>query len=166
MTFNGAKKFGVSFLILLLALSCVGPSLTEYTPTNRQEREIITLLLQYQEAKINSDLEPFLACLHEKGQYHFGRGRMVSKEQLKKMLPEFWAGIKSGNRKHYPMNREMITGNYVITGRFYNPQITVNQETAEVRALFMKWGWRLHHYISMVKENDRWLIYRLDWDTN
>lgn len=166
MNMNGAQKIGASFLVLSLILACAGPSLTEYTPANRQEQEIITLLLQYQEAKINCDLVSFLACLHENGQYHFGRGRMVSKEQLKKMLPEFWAGIKSGNRKHYPMNREMITGNYIITGRFYNPQITVNQKTAEVRVLFMKWGWRLHHYISMVKENNQWRIARLDWDTN
>ena len=166
MNIGGAKLVSVALVLIAFALSCSGPSLREYTPRNQAEMAIIALLTQYQEAKINCDLESYLACLHEKGRYHFGRGTMASKQQLREWLPGFWAGLKTGNRKYFPVNREMITGNYIITGRFYNPVITVNQETAEARVLFMKWGWRLHHYISMVKENGKWRIIRLDWDTN
>ncbi len=130
-----------------MTMSCSGPSLEEYVSENSAEKEIILLLLEYQDAKINCDLDQLLACLHEKGKYHFGRGFMMSKSELKESLPSFWAGLKSGSRIAYPMNREMITGNYILTGRFYDPQIVVKQETAEVIVTFIKWGWRLRHYI-------------------
>ena len=159
-------KIYVLHLILLLTLSCSGSSLTEYVPKNQEEKKIILLLIQYQDAKISCDLDQFLACLHKKGKYHFGRGVMVSKKELKKSLPAFCSSLQSGNRAFYPMNREMITGNYIRTGRFFNPQIVINQETAEVTMTFMKWGWRLRHYISMLRENGQWLINRLDWETN
>ena len=158
-------KICLSSLIIILTLSCSGPSLEEYVPKN-SEKKIIPLLIEYQDAKINCDLDQFLACLHEHGLYHFGRGFMVSKRELKESLPSFWAGLKSGSRIAYPMNREMITGNYILTGRFYDPQIVVKQETAEVIVTFIKWGWRLRHYILMAKENEQWLINRLDWETN
>lgn len=160
------KIICLSLMILYLNLSCSGPSLTEYVPKNEEEKEIIYLLIQYQDAKINCDLDQFLACLHEKGNFHFGRGFMLSKMELKESLPPFWAGLRSGSREFYPMNREMITGNYILTGRFFNPQIVINQESAEAIMTFMKWGWRLRHYISMIKQNDQWLITRLDWETN
>jgi hypothetical protein len=70
---------------------------------------------QYQDAKINCNLDQFLACLQENGTFHFGRGFMLSKNELKESLPSFWAGLKSGSREFYPMNREMITGNYILT---------------------------------------------------
>jgi hypothetical protein len=166
MNFGGVKLTAVTAALLAFAMACSGPSLQAYTPQDQTERDIIALLIQYQEAKMNCDLEAYLACLHEHGEYHFGRGTMASKQQLREWLPGFWAGLKTGNRKYYPMNREMITGNYILSGRFYNPDITVNEETAEARVLFMKWGWRLHHYISLVRENGQWRIVRLDWDTN
>jgi hypothetical protein len=126
----------------------------------------MAVLIRYQDAKVSCDLNQYLACRHDKGAYHFGRGYKVSKEKLKKTLPAFWAVLQSGNRLAYPMNREMITGNYIITGRFYNPEITVAQDTADVTMTFMKWGWRLRHYVSLRKENDQWLINRLDWEEN
>ena len=67
---------------------------------------------------------------------------------------------------YYPMNREMITGNYSIPWRFFDPEITADHEPAEARVLFMKWRWRLHHYISVVRENGQWRISRLGWVTN
>ena len=147
-------------------MSCSGPSLEEYFPKSQEEKKIISLLIQYQDAKINCDLDQFLSCLHENGVFHFGSGFMLSKNELKKSLPSFWAGLKSGSTEFYPMNREMITGNYILTGRFFNPIISINKDSADVILTFRKYGWRLRHFISMIKENDRWLISRLDWETN
>ena len=159
-------KIFLPLLIITLSISRSGPLLEEYLPKNQEEKKIILLLIQYQDAKIYCDLDQFLACLYEKGNFHFGRGFMLSKKELKESLPSFWAGLQSGSPEFYPMNREMITGNYILTGRFFNPQIVINQESAEVIMTFMKWGWRLRHYISMIKQNDQWLITRLDWETN
>ena len=159
-------KITLPLLMITWNISCSGPSLEEYLPENPEEKKIVSLLIQYQDAKINCNLDQFLACLQENGTFHFGRGFMLSKNELKESLPSFWAGLKSGSREFYPMNREMITGNYILTGRFFNPKIVIYQESAEVILTFMKYGWRLRHYISMIKENDQWLITRLDWETN
>ena len=35
-----------------------------------------------------------LICLNEEGEYHFGRGSMVSKTDLKESLPAFWSELK------------------------------------------------------------------------
>ncbi len=161
-----AIKICASCAIMIWTLSCSSPSLKEYVPRNQGEKKIVSLLIQYQDAKINCDLDRYLACLHEKGKYHFGRGSMVSKNDLKKSLPDFWSELKSGNPAFYPMNREMVTGNFIRTGRFINPKIVIHQDTAEVTMTFTKLGWRLRHYISMRRENDQWLITRLDWETN
>jgi hypothetical protein len=153
-------------LIISLNISCSNPSLEEYIPKNPDEKKIISLLIRYQEAKINCDLENFMVCLHDKGTFYFGRGVLLSKIELRESLPVFWDGLKSGSRQFYPINREMITGDYILTGRFYNPQIRINDESAEVVMTFMKWGWRLGHHISVVKENGQWLITKTDWETN
>ena len=166
MMIHGSIKICLSYLILLSTLSCYGPSLTEYVPLNEEEKKIMSLLIQYQDAKTNCNLEKFLACLHEKGKYQFGRGSMVSKIELKRLLPGFWSELQSGNPAFYPINREMMTGNYIRTGRFLKPQITINRDTAEITMTFTKLGWRLKHYISMFREDDQWLINRLAWDMN
>jgi hypothetical protein len=46
-------------------ISCLGPSLEEYLPKNQEEKNIISLLIQYQDAKINCDLDQFLDCLFD-----------------------------------------------------------------------------------------------------
>ncbi|MEN8690309.1 MAG: hypothetical protein AB1Z20_09420 [Desulfobacterales bacterium] len=46
-------------------ISCSGPSLEEYLPKNQEEKNIISLLIQYQDAKINCDLDQFLDCLFD-----------------------------------------------------------------------------------------------------
>jgi len=153
-------------LIIIVNISCSNPSLEEYIPQNQDEKKIISLLIRYQDAKINCDLENFLACLHDKGTFCFGRGVLLTKNELRESLPAFWEGLKSGSREFYPMNREMITGDYILTGRFYDPQIAINNESAEVVMTFMKWGWKSGLHISMVEENGRWFITKTDWETN
>lgn len=152
-------------MIFMLAFSCSNTSLKEYASENQQETEIVKILIQYQDAKNNFDLEKYLACLHNQGKYYFGGGQMVSKEELKKLLPNFWTRLQSGDRTFYPMSRESLNGNYFQSGEFINPQIVITQDTADVTVTFTKDGWRLKHYISMVRENNQWLIKRLDWET-
>ena len=162
---DGSMKT-VMVLAFCFFLSCSGSALSEYAPRSAEEKEIVAVLIQYQNAKRHCDLESFLDCLHENGAYHFGRGYVLTKKELKENLPSFWAGLQSGSRSVYPMNREMITGNYIISGEFYNPQIVIDRDSAAVTMTFMKWGWRLKHYISLRKENKRWHIHRLDWEEN
>jgi hypothetical protein len=105
---------------------------------NQEEKDIIRLLIKYEKAKMNYNLEKYLDCLHEKGTFHFVRGFMVSKKESENSLPAFWSGTQTGNPAVYPMNWEMITGNYILRERFYNPAIVVDQSTAEVTMTFIK----------------------------
>lgn len=159
-------KIFLLLLIITVNISCSKPSLEEYIPKNENEKKIISLLIRYQDAKINCDLEKYLACLHDRGTFYFGRGALLSKNELRESLPVFWDGLKSGSREFYPMNRELITGDYILTGKFYNPQIVINDGSAEVVTTFMKWGWKSGLHLSMVEENGRWLITKTDWETN
>ncbi|RLC04363.1 MAG: hypothetical protein DRI57_28345, partial [Deltaproteobacteria bacterium] len=127
-----SKFFSVTLMILMSAFSCSeDTSLTEYVPENQDEREIRSLLIQYQDAKNRSDLEQFLACLHDQGRYSFRGGAMISKGRLKKLFPGFWAELKSGNPAIYPITHECVTGDHFLSGRLMNPQITVSGNTAK-----------------------------------
>ncbi len=160
-----SKFFSVTLMILMSAFSCSeDTSLTEYVPENQDEREIRSLLIQYQDAKNRSDLEQFLACLHDQGRYSFRGGAMISKGRLKKLFPGFWAELKSGNPAIYPITHECVTGDHFLSGRLMNPQITVSGNTAKITMRFTSGWWSQRHYVSMLRDNGRWLINRLDWD--
>ena len=161
-----AAKTYVLLFVLSWFFSCSRSPLTEHVPKNPEEKKIIDLLIRYQDAKINCNLERFMACLHEQGLYQLAGGSLISKNELKGRLPLFWAGLQSGSPAIYPINREMITGDYFRTGRFYDSQIVINGDTAHATVTFVKWGWHLDHYITMRREKDGWLILRLDWETN
>ena len=64
------KNMGLSFFLITISLlmsSCGDISIAEYEPKNQDEREIISLLIQYQEAKNNFDVQKLLSVLHDKG---------------------------------------------------------------------------------------------------
>jgi hypothetical protein len=153
-------------LLLLISISsCSDVSLGEYTTKSQQEAEIKRILIQYQDAKGRFDLERFLACLDDRGLYHFAGGMMVSKEKLKASLPAFWAKLQSDDPMLYPMGRESMNGDYLPSGRLVNPKIEINDGAAEVELTFTVGWWKTKHFISMVRLNGRWLINRLDWES-
>ncbi len=152
--------------LMLTAMSCADTPLTDYVPENEAERGILARLIQYQESKIACDVGRYLDCFHEKGRFQFGRGTMVSKRELEKRLPGFWTELMSGNPTFYPMNREMVTGDYIRTGQFINPRIVVRQNTADIELTFTKFGWRLRQFMTMVREKEQWVIHRSAWETN
>lgn len=164
------QKFKTHLLVAIILIAiCVGACsntpLKEYVPSGPEEAEIITLLIQYQEARIQFDLDRYLRCLHDRGAYHYASRIMVSKKELAELLPDFWAQLQKGSRSFYPMCRENLSGNYFVDFDLVNPSIIVHQNKADVTVTYVNTGWRLEHYISLVKEHDRWLINRLDWAT-
>ena len=161
-----------SKLIGLLAISlgfmicaCANTSLEDYVPNNQAEADIVALLIRYQNARKNFDLESYLDCLHDQGVFHYASRIMVSKQQLSALLPEFWMQLQKGSRSFFPMCRENLSGNYFVSFRLANPKIIISQTTAEAVVTYVNTGWRLKHYISLIKENNQWLIIRLDWET-
>ncbi|MDJ0913805.1 MAG: hypothetical protein QNI95_09565 [Desulfobacterales bacterium] len=153
------------FVALLFIGACSEISLQEYASKNQDEAAIISVLRQYQDARNNFELEKYLDCLHDRGFYHYASSVMVSKQDLHELLPRFWVQLQKGDRLFFPMCRENISGNYFVGFRIVNPQIVMHHDAADVTVTYLNKGWRQRHYISMVKENGRWLINRLDWET-
>jgi len=148
---------------MMVVSSCCDSLIDEYEPKNQDEKEILSLLIQYQDAKNNLDIERLLSFLHEKGLFTFQCGRMVKKKVLEEELPAFWADIQAGNAAVFPIVHECINGDYYTSGEFNNPQIEINDDTAEATVLFTKGVCRVELYFSILRENDRWLITRTEW---
>lgn len=155
----------IAFTICIIFCACSNTPMEDYVPKNREEAKILALLIQYQQVRKNFDLERYLGCLHDQGIYHHASRVMVSKKELSDLLPDFWVQLKRGNRSFFPMCRENLSGNYFVRFRLINPKIIIKQNTASITVIYLNTGWRLKHYISMIKENNRWLINRLDWET-
>jgi hypothetical protein len=156
---------GKAFLIIFtfsMMCGCDLP-LEKYEPGSQDEHEIVSVLIGYQEARNRFDLERLLPLLHEKGEYSFQCGMMVSKSKLKKMLPGFWAEITSGNSAIIPLVHECINGDYYHTGKLNNPRIEIDNDKASATVLFTKGVCRVPLYVALCRENDRWLITRTEW---
>ena len=155
----------ITALAVCIISACSNAPIEEYVPQNPEEKQILALLIKYQKARKNFDLAGYLSCLHEGGIYHHASRVMVTKKELSGLLPDFWSQLKKGERSFFPMCRENLSGNYFIQFNLINPQITIDQNKASVVVTYINTGWRLKHYISLIKEDNRWLINRLDWET-
>lgn len=155
-------------LILVLSLGLhPGVSLEEYVPVNYDEKEIITLLSTFNTAKLERDLEKYLACLCDNGSYMFGGGLIVSKEYLKFMLPEFWTALDAGNMQVFPSSRESLNGNF-FDGQLFDPKIQIDGNKAKVVTTFvtpvLRWiMWKRTLFISLQKKHGDWRIESFVW---
>ena len=164
------KIFGntrVSYFFIIFALSLFGACdspIEKYKPLNQDEKEIILVLIQYQDAKNHFDLKRLLSLLHEDGEFSFQCGLMVSKAKLAEMLPGYWAELKSGNSEAISLVHECINGDSYKSGKLNNPHIEViNGSRAVATVLFTKGFSRLLQYFSLRRENGRWLITYTEW---
>lgn len=155
----------IIFFACILLTSCTKVSLNEYLSKNQEEREIISLLIRYQEAKNSSNIEQFLSILHDQGQYSYF-GKKVPKNTLKQRLPATWEKLETGEVLTNLINHEQITGHYFRNWKLYNPKFTIGNNTAIVTVMVQfNWWWSLRHSIRLIQENDRWVINELDWET-
>jgi hypothetical protein len=158
------KNLPVFLIIILMVFSsCCDSLIEEYKPNNQDEREILSLLIQYQDAKNHFDIERYLSFFHDKGLFTFQCGRMVKKSVLEEELPAFWNDIQSGNAAVFPIVHECINGDYFKSGELNNLQLEINHDTAQATVLYTKGVCRVELYFSMQRENDRWLITRTEW---
>jgi len=152
------------FLILTFPLFCgCDTPIDKYEPRGRDEKEILSVLIRYQNAKNRFDIDQLLSFLHENGKFSFQCGKVVSKEELKELLPGFWNEIKAGNAAVFPITHECVNGDYYKSGTLNNIKIEIGVDKAEVIVLFRKGFSRVLQYFSMVRENDIWLVIRTEW---
>jgi hypothetical protein len=150
-------------IILVIISSCCDTPIAEYKPKSQEESEIISLLIEYKEAKYHFAIEKLLPLLHDRGEFTFQCGQMVSKTRLKEMLPGFWSVLRSGDKAIIPLVHECINGDYYESGAFNNPEITIKDDTALANVLFTNGVCRVILYFSLCRENGGWLITRTEW---
>ena len=155
------------FALVALALTGMysGTPIDKYPPQTDDETQIIALLIDFNKAKTNHDLEPYLACLTNGGSFMFGGSIMVSKQDLKQRLPMFWANRESGYILTRPSSREELNGNF-FAGILYDPVITINHDGAKAVVTFVTpiIRWRTKLFLDFQKQNGVWLISRFEWD--
>lgn len=162
---HGKTGLLITCWALLAICGCADTALEDHAPASAQEASIIELLTRYQSARQHFDLERYLGCLHDQGLFHHAGRVMLSKAGLAELLPRFWQQLHSGKRLFFPMCRESLNGNYFVGFRLFNPVIVISNHTASATVTYIHRGWRLKHYITMVKDRGRWRISGLDWET-
>ncbi len=161
-----AVLFVVAGVLIVLVFGIYSHTrIDRYQAQNKEESQIIKLLLLFNEAKNEYHLENYLSCLSDKGRFMFGGSIMVSKKELKKLLPSFWSNLRSNRLMSVPSSREELNGNF-FAGAFYDPVIKISNGNAKATLTFMtpvtRWTTKL--FLDLQKYNDSWKIVRLEWD--
>ncbi|WP_022669077.1 hypothetical protein [Desulfospira joergensenii] len=161
-----ASLAGALFILLAacaMGLGCDTP-ISEYRPKAPVEKEILPILIEFQEARNHYDIKRLLPLLHDRGQFSFGCGIMVSKAELEKMLPEFWAKMRSEKLAVVPLAHECLNGDYYPSGVLKEPIIKINGNTAKARVWFTKrFSSSLLLFFNLVREDGKWVIIRTEW---
>jgi len=76
----------LTLLIVSMSIACSQITLSDYQARNQAEEEIKTVLLEYLDAKQRFDIGRYLACLHDRGRFHFECGRQLSRGEIGQLL--------------------------------------------------------------------------------
>ena len=140
-------------------------NIDDYVPANENEAEIIALIKIFHQSRVEYDAENYLACLSESGRFMFAGSLMVSKDELRTLLPPYWEALQSGRGAASPVSRESLNGNF-LEGLLLNPVISVQGNKAQASVTFattvMRWKSMLR--LSFEKEGNSWRIVHFSWD--
>ena len=160
------KQNVVLALFILLAFSVVTTALwrtpiTAYTPRNEDERAITHLFIDYIAARNQRDVERFLATLHADCAYMVTKDRIVTKSELKGLLPELWMQNDDGTAAFGKcMAWECWNENFYRTGMLINPKFHIDRNEAHVRFKFHSGLFLDDNFFHLIRENHTWRIKR------
>ena len=118
--------------------------LGDYKAKNTEEEKIIQTLISYEEAYNEHNLEgAFSYCTETVKLEPCAEFVQVSKEDFVKRFP--------GQFYIFP------------TYAFYNPEIDIDGDKADLNLLLDTGEWTFDYKINMVKEKDNWLIQETAW---
>ena len=151
--------FFIAFLIPLIIIAFSRTPITKYKPKNIDEYQITNLFIQYIHARNNRDVDEFLSTLDKDCEYMVDRDLIVSKKELKQMLPELWMQNDNNDMVFRScMTWECINENYFKTGMLINPKFKISNISAEVRFQFSAGVFLDENFFQLAKENNTWLI--------
>ncbi len=126
--------------VLALLIGCVTP-LNEFQPESPEEEAIKSALVKSESAWNNNDIPEYLAVLHDRGKFMYGKNRnIISKKEFADRISQIKT-IKPRFRFGKP--KIIITGDKAV----------VNLNDYDIPG---GWPWTLH----MVRENEKWYIMR------
>jgi len=140
-------------------------SIEAYRPGSVDEARIIELIKTFHKAGQVRDLKTYLSCLSPKGRFMFSGGLMVSKEQLRLLLPEFWTDLENNASLTRAASRESMNGNF-LRGSLYDPRVSVQGLRAGASLTFSddKTGWKTVLFMEFENQDQEWKILRFEWD--
>lgn len=151
------------FLICLIVLGCDTP-ISEYNPKTPEEAAIISVLIKYQKAKNEHAIKKLMPLLHDRGEFSYACGIMISKEELKARLPEFWERMRLDKLAVVPLAHECLNGDYYSSAVLKEPIVEVTGNTARARVwLTKRFSSSLLLFLNLVREDEQWLITHTEW---
>ena len=117
--------------------------MNKYNPKNEDEKNIIAFLNEHVDARNNAGLARLQATFHDDGIYISGAGGQFPKEKIIESNPQDWLD-----------NRVEL----------YNPDININGDEAKVTmtAKYFNGTFKTTHIYTLVKENNNWLIMKVE----
>jgi len=142
-----------------------GTPLKAFVPATEDEANLILLIQRFHKARQDKELKIYLACLSGRGSFMFAGGPMLSKPELARALPGFWAGLAAGDLTAMAFSRESLNGNF-LEGDLFDPEIVVQgtRARASLRFATPRSGWQTRLFLVFEKEAAGWRITRLAWD--
>jgi hypothetical protein len=136
-----ALLISLALSTLLLFNSC-DSSIEKYNPTNDNEKEIISLLNTYCDARNSANLKKLQSIFHDDGVYISGDGGQFTKEKILETNPKDWLDHKV---------------------ELYNPEIKINGNKAQVITLakYFSGTYKVTQYFDLVNDNNQWLIMKV-----
>lgn len=150
------------FIVILFSITVIAfwrIPITKYQPKNDAEHAITNLFIKYIHARNNRNVDQFLSTLDKDCQYMVDRDLIVSKKELKRMLPELWMQNDDNSMIFGScMTWECVDENYFKTGMLINPKIRISDIYAEVRFQFSSGVFLDENFFQLTKKNSSWLI--------
>lgn len=149
----------MGLLISITTFALWQTPITQYTPKNDVERALTRLFSQYITSRNLREVDAFLATLHPDCRYMVTKDLIVTKDELRGMLPDLWAQNDDGNAAFgHCMAWECWHENYYKNGMLVNPKFRIEENQAKVDFKFVSGLFMDDNYFKLTQENGAWLI--------
>ncbi len=156
------KRFyflSIGLIILITTTAAWRTPITKYKPQTAEEKEISQLFIKYVTSRNNRDVKAFLSTLHSECRYMVTKDLIVSKDQLKALLPDLWMQNEDNNAAFGRcMAWECWHENYYKHVMLINPKFHISETHAIVDFKIVSGLFMDDNYFQLVKDKDTWLI--------
>ena len=158
------KTFIYVFSSMLIATTIFAlwrTPITAYKPKNSDEQALTRLFIKYVSSRNNRDVSQFLSTLQDNCIYMITKDLIVTKDELRGMLPDLWMQNDDGTMAFGKcMAWECWHENYYKTVMLVNPKFRISETRADVEFKIVSGLFMDDNYFELVKENNTWLISR------